>query len=81
MAKRRKVNKGRNNSFINDEGECNHDWHLARYLENPWIPRGQGTFICPRCGKIKKVTGDVREEDREDRRSEEIGEKEEGGED
>ena len=36
---------------------CEHRWHLVRYEWNDWFIQRQATFICDKCGKIKKIEG------------------------
>ena len=67
MAKRQKANKGKDNSFTIDEmekdlwpedkTECNHNWHLAKSIENFMTGILYCTFVCSVCGKTKKIEG------------------------
>jgi len=37
--------------------DCNHNWHLTRSMENFMTGTIFCTFICDKCGKLKKMEG------------------------
>jgi len=59
MAKRQKakptLEEQEEDIWPSDKGECFHNWHLAKYIENPFYDIKQALFICDKCNKIKKI--------------------------
>jgi hypothetical protein len=61
MAKRQKakptLEEQEEDIWPDEKSECNHKWHLVRYIENPFFDKREAVFICSSCGKINRIEG------------------------
>ena len=57
MAKSKKNKKKAAGSRDKCKPECEHDWHLIKVFENFILHEIHATFICPKCGRVKRIEG------------------------